>query len=118
MAQVPQLVYALKGTAPARTSVIDAVQTAEVKAAVIAALQGFRFGDAPFHQGITISILVLAPLRFVSGDTDEMLRLLFIFQPVDFLRQQVGFQLAGTPAHPDTGPAVTVGRDAQPRPVL
>ena len=90
---------------------IDAIQPAEVKAAVIAALQGFRFGDTPFHQGIAFT---LASPGFVSCNSNKVFRVLLAFQTIDFLGEQVGFELPCTPAYPDAGPAVPIGRDTQP----
>lgn len=55
--QLPQLVYALKGTAPAGRPVINTVQPAKVKAPVIANLQGLGLRDPPFHKGVLFALV-------------------------------------------------------------
>ena len=61
---------------------------------------------------------VLAPMGLVCRDAYILLKLMRSLEPVDLLVDKVGFELAGTPADPDTRPAVAVGRDAQPRTVF
>ena len=115
MPQVPQLPDPLEGAAPARGAAVDTVQAAEVKAPVIADLQRLDLGDAPVYQGV---VKVLAPMGLVCRDAYILLKLMRSLEPVDLLVDKVGFELAGTPADPDTRPAVAVGRDAQPRTVF
>ena len=94
---------------------VNLVQTAEVKTTVIAGLQRLGLGDAPVYKGV---LLVFTAPCFIGGDTDIMQSAQLAFEPVDLLADQVGFELPGTPAHPDSRPAVTIGRNTQPCPVL
>ena len=57
--------------------------------------------------------LISDPLRLVSGDADIVQGVVGSFDTVDFLLNQVSFELSRTPAHTDSRPAVAVGRDAQ-----
>ena len=69
------------------------VQPTPVKAPVIADLEGLGLGDAPFHQGIAVLRVILAPMGLIGGDPDVMQGILLLFEPVDFLRDQMSFEL-------------------------
>ena len=85
------------------------IQSAEVKAAVIANLQCLSFCDAPFYQRID---LFFAPVRLVGGDADIMQRVFLSFQSVYFFADEMCFELPRTPADADARPAIAVWRDA------
>lgn len=110
LSQLPQLVDTLERAAPAGRTVVNLIQSAEVKATVVTGLERLRLRDAPFHEGIP---LILAAPRFIGGDTDIVDRAQLAFEPVDLLGDEVRFELPGTPADADSRPAVAVGRDAQ-----
>ena len=66
-AELSQFVNALEGAAPAGTAVVYLIQTAPVKASVVADLQRLGLGDSPIVEGI---MLAFDPFRFIGGDTD------------------------------------------------
>ena len=70
---------------------VDFIQTAEVKAPVIADLKGLGFGDPPVHQRV---LLIPAPSGLICRNPDVLQGAAFFFQPVDLFGQQMGF-LAG-----------------------
>ena len=94
---------------------INLIEAVPVKAPVIADFQCLGLGDAPFHKGIN---LILNAGRFVCRDANIVQGVLFLFQPVDLFGDQMGLELAGTPAHTNTRPAVPIGRYTQLRPVF
>ncbi len=71
---------------------IDFIQPAPVKTPVIADLQGLGLGDAPFHQGITVLRVGLAPMGLIGGDANVVQGIFSLFEPVDFFRYEVGFK--------------------------
>ena len=113
-AQLPQLVDLLEWAAPAGGTAVNLIKAAEIKAPVIADLQGLRLRDAPFDERIPLVRILFAAYRFICGDADVMERVLLPFEPVDLLIHKMGLELAGTPAHPDTRPAISKTGDAEP----
>ena len=105
LSQLPQLVDTLERAAPAGRTVVNLIQSAEVKATVVTGLERLLLRDAPFHEGIP---LILAAPRFIGGDTDIVDRAQLSFEPVDLLGDEVRFELPGTPADADSRPAVAV----------
>ena len=95
---------------------INLIQPTPVEAPAIADLQCLGLGDPPFHQGVAVLRVVLAPMGFIGGDADIMQSVPFSLEPVDFLPDDVCFEFSGTPAHRHSRPAVAVGRDAPVRP--
>ena len=83
-----QLPDSLEGTAPAGAAVVYPIQTAPIKAPVIADLQGFGFGDTPIHQGI---LVVLDALRLVGGDANIVQGVPLFFQPVHLFVDKMCF---------------------------
>ena len=69
-------------------------------------MQGLGLGDAPFHQGITVLRVGLAPMGLIGGDANVVQGIFSLFEPVDFFRYEVGFKLPSTPAHLHSRPAV------------
>ena len=84
---------------------VNLIQPTEVITPVIADLQGFLLRDSPIHQRIA---LAFDALRLICGDTHITHGPVLSFQPVDFLMDEMRFQLPRTPAHTGTGPAVSV----------
>ena len=78
LSQLPQLVDTLERAAPAGRTVVNLIQSAEVKATVVTGLERLRLRDAPFHEGIP---LILAAPRFIGGDTDIVDRAQLAFVP-------------------------------------
>lgn len=77
---------------------VDFIQSAPIKAAIIADLKGLGLGDPPLHQRITVMGVILAAVRFIGGDADVVKDVLLLFRPVGLFGDQVGFELAGTPS--------------------
>ena len=54
--------------------------------------------------------IVFAAVGFIGGDADMVQGVLLFFQPVGLLGNQMGFKLAGTPAHPHPRPTIASRR--------
>ena len=54
--------------------------------------------------------IVFAAVGFIGGNADMVQGILLFFQPVDLFCDKVGFELAGTPAHPHPGPTIASRR--------
>lgn len=103
MPQLSQFVDPLERAAPARTAVIDLIQSAPVITAVVTYFQSLCFGDTPVHQRI---LLIFDPLRLICRDADIVECLILPLKPIDLLADKMGFKLSRTPSDLSTGPAV------------
>ena len=96
----------MQGTAPAGSAAVNLIQPAKLKAPAITNLQRLGFGDFPLYQGIAVLRIVFAAVGFVGGDANIVQGILLLFQPVDLFGNQVRLELASTPAHGHSRPAV------------
>ena len=85
---------------------INLIQSPEVKAPVVANLQRLGLGDPPLHQRIAVLRIVLAPMGFISSNADMVQSVFLLFKPVDLFGNQVRLELASTPAHFHSRPAI------------
>lgn len=81
---------------------INLIETPKVKDPVIADTQGLDLSDAPVHQGV---VEALALPRLVCRDVYMLLEAALDLEAVQFFADEVGLELAGTPARFDTWPA-------------
>ena len=86
---------------------INFIQAAPVKAAVIADLQRLGLGDAPLHKRVLLS---LDPVRLVSGDANIMQDLILLLGPVELTDPGVlGVEVLGAIGVPGVCPGFTSG---------